>query len=166
MDRIRSETAEFLRRFTIEAYYEKGHDRSGRQFREMVSNWNGSLLPEVGQEFHKSDEWCQFEAELLAVAESQAAQNSQPNSPLKLAPKVNGGGAKRLPATIESPMAARRMEAYMESKGIHQSEFGVQLGTTERTLRKFRQTGKVRRDIFDAIAKAMGTTREALLKPE
>ena len=74
--------------------------------------------------------------------------------------------AKRLKATVTSPIAARRMEAYMVSKGIGQTEFAVQVGTTDRTLRTFRQKGKVRRDIFDAIAKAMGTTREALLKPE
>jgi hypothetical protein len=68
VDRIRSETDEFLRKFTIEAYYEKGHDRSGRKSRGMVSNENGSLLPEVKQEFQKSEEWHEFEEELLAVA--------------------------------------------------------------------------------------------------
>jgi hypothetical protein len=79
VDRIRSETDEFLRRFTIEAYYDKGHDRSGRRFRDMISHWNGSLLPEVTQEFQKSGEWRQFEEELLGVAESQAA--SYPRAP-------------------------------------------------------------------------------------
>jgi hypothetical protein len=76
------------------------------------------------------------------------------------------GSPRRLAATIVSPNSARQMEAYMESRGIGQTEFAVEVGTTDRTLRTFRQTGKVRRDIFNAIAKAMGTTREALLKPE
>ena len=76
------------------------------------------------------------------------------------------GHAKRFPASITSPTAARRMEAYMESKGLGQTEFAVRADTTDRTLRAFRKTGKVRRNTFDAIAKAMGTTREALLKPE
>jgi hypothetical protein len=89
-----------------------------------------------------------------------------PGGSSEVAPEVNGGGTKRLQSTVTSPIAARRMEAYMESTGIGQTEFAVQVGTTDRTLRTFRQTGKVRRGIFDAIAKAMGTTREALLKPE
>jgi hypothetical protein len=81
VDQIRSETDEFLRRFTIETYYERGHDSSGHRFREMVSHWNGSLLPDLEQEFHKSDEWRQFEAELLTVAEQQSASNRQPAGP-------------------------------------------------------------------------------------
>jgi hypothetical protein len=75
-------------------------------------------------------------------------------------------GRTRLQATVTSLDAAHCMEAYMQSKGIGQTEFAVQVGTTDRTLRSFRKTGKVRRDIFDAIAKAIGTTREALLKSE
>jgi hypothetical protein len=73
---------------------------------------------------------------------------------------------KRLAGTVSSVAAARRMESYLESKGIGQTEFAVQVGTTDRTLRTFRKTGRVRRDIFEAIAKAMGTTKEALLNLE
>ena len=77
VDRVRSEVDEFLRRFTIEAYYEKGRDRFGEKFPEMTSNWRGSLLLGVEQMFHRSDEWRQFEAELLAVAEKVAAGPDQ-----------------------------------------------------------------------------------------
>jgi hypothetical protein len=73
---------------------------------------------------------------------------------------------RRLPSTVTSEIAARRMEAYMTSNAIGQTEFAGSVGTTDRTLRAFRKTGKVRRNIFDAIARAMGTTREALLNPE
>ncbi len=73
---------------------------------------------------------------------------------------------QRLTGTITSQIAARRMLAHWKSKGIGQTEFAVKVGTSDRTLRKFRQTGKIRRDIFDAIASVMGTTREALMKPE
>ena len=72
VDRIRSAAEEFLGRFTIEAYYVDGHDRFGRRFGEMTDDWNGSLLPEVDRIFRSSDEWRQFETELLAVAERQA----------------------------------------------------------------------------------------------
>jgi hypothetical protein len=58
------------------------------------------------------------------------------------------------------------MEGYIKSTGIGQTEFANLARTTDRTLRAFRKTGKVRRDIFAAIAEAMGTTKEALLKPD
>jgi hypothetical protein len=72
--------------------------------------------------------------------------------------------SRRLRATITSPSAARQMEAYLDANGIGQTEFAAKVGTTDRTLRAFRKTGKIRRDIFDQIAVAMGTTREILLK--
>jgi hypothetical protein len=37
----------------------------------MISNWNGTILPEVQREFEKSPEWQKFEDELLAVGERQ-----------------------------------------------------------------------------------------------
>jgi hypothetical protein len=72
VDRIRSEAEEFLGSFTIEAYDVDGHDRCGRMFSEMTDNRNESLLPAVDRWFRSSDEWRQFETELLAVAERQA----------------------------------------------------------------------------------------------
>jgi hypothetical protein len=72
VDRVRSEVDEFLRRFTIEAYYEKGCDRFGEKFPKMTGDWGGGLLLDVEQLFHRADEWRQFEDELLAVAEQVA----------------------------------------------------------------------------------------------
>ena len=62
--------------------------------------------------------------------------------------------------------AARRLEKYLEATGIGVTEFAGLAETTDRTLRNFRRTGKVERGIFDSIAKAMGVTRDDLLKPE
>jgi hypothetical protein len=73
---------------------------------------------------------------------------------------------RRAPGTIYSPLAARRMEAHIASKGLGMTEFAGMVPTTDRTLRTFRRTGKVRRDIFDGIAKAIGQSRESLLNPE
>jgi hypothetical protein len=67
---------------------------------------------------------------------------------------------------VFSPIAARRMTEYIDSSGSTLSKFAEQVKTTPRTLRRFRKTGKVQRVILDAIAGAMGSTREALLKPE
>ena len=76
------------------------------------------------------------------------------------------GQKKRLPRIVNSALAATRMEDYLKARGIGQTEFATQVGTTDRTLRNFRRTGKLSRDIFDAIARGMGLTREELLKPE
>jgi len=70
----------------------------------------------------------------------------------------------RMPGTVTNPSAARKMEAYLEAKGIGLTDFATSVGTTDRTLRSFRRTGKVRRNIFDSIAQQMGTTKEELLK--
>jgi DNA-binding Xre family transcriptional regulator len=70
----------------------------------------------------------------------------------------------RLKATITSVEAARRMNAYLDSKKIGLTEFATRVGITDRTLRSFRKTGKIRRDLFDSIAKEMGMTRDELLK--
>jgi hypothetical protein len=56
------------------------------------------------------------------------------------------------------------MEAFLGDHGIGLTEFSTKAQTTDRTLRKFRKTGTLRRDIFDAVAKEMGLTRDELLK--
>ena len=67
VDRVRSEALEFLRLFTIQAYYEDGHDKSGRKLSRMISDHDGSILSEVEREFRKLAEWGQFEEQLLAL---------------------------------------------------------------------------------------------------
>jgi hypothetical protein len=91
----------------------------------------------------------QVKAHIAHATDSQAAR---------------GGKNTRLPATIECPAAARKLEAYLKSEGIGLTEFATKAGITDRTLRSFRRTGKIRRSIFADIAKAMGTTKESLLK--
>jgi hypothetical protein len=71
---------------------------------------------------------------------------------------------KRLSVMIYCPSAARKMENYLEANGIGLTQFATSIGTTDRTLRSFRKTGKVKRSIFDDIAGGMGTTKESLLK--
>jgi hypothetical protein len=81
-------------------------------------------------------------------------------------PATRDRAAKRFESTITSAIAVQRMDAYIKSKGIGLTTFANQAKITDRTLRTFRNTGAVRRDTFDAIAKAMDTTTEELLKPE
>jgi len=94
--------------------------------------------------------------ELLALIEeriggAKAEDSSQPER-------------KRFSALVTSKSAARKLEEFVEARGIGFTEFAIQAGTTDRTIRKFRKTGRVRRDIFHNIAKVMGLKVEDLLK--
>jgi hypothetical protein len=85
---------------------------------------------------------------------------------IKATPQVPAPPVRqRMSASVHAPSAAGKMEAYMNAKGLDQTEFAIQAGTTDKTIRKFRQTGKVKRSILDGIASAMGTSRQELLKP-
>lgn len=70
----------------------------------------------------------------------------------------------RLSSSIDCPAAARKLESFLKSNGIGLTQFAIKAMTTDRTLRNFRRTGKVRRDIFEGIARAMNMTKEELLR--
>jgi hypothetical protein len=67
---------------------------------------------------------------------------------------------------VTSAIAVQRLDAYLESTGISQTEFARDAGTTDRTIRSFRKTRKVRRDIFEGIASAMHMDVDKLITPE
>jgi hypothetical protein len=71
----------------------------------MVSHWDGSLGPDVQRTFEESIEWHEFEEELLAVAERQAAQNPQPSGPVKAILEVQKSAASVHSRAV--PMARR-----------------------------------------------------------
>jgi len=73
------------------------------------------------------------------------------------------GRKQRLPSTVNSPAAARKLEEFLKRENIGQTEFAIQVSTTDRTIRSFRKSGRIRRQIFDRIARQMGMTREELL---
>lgn len=62
LDRIQREGEEFLRKLTITVVFEKfpGCDR------HWISNWNGSVEPDMEHRFKASPEWTQYEELLLA----------------------------------------------------------------------------------------------------
>ena len=109
-----------------------------------------------------SDGWTALER---AIADVQH-KNAETDRLVTNANQAEPSQAERLSGTIESLSAARCMEKYLESHAIGQTQFAIQVSTTDRTLRSFRRTGRVRRDIFERIAKAMGIEKETLLKPE
>ena len=77
VDRIRKEAFQFLRLSTIDATYSKGYDKADRRFgQDWISNWGGSIQPEVMRLFEQSGEWQQFQDALLEVAECQCGKVS------------------------------------------------------------------------------------------
>lgn len=64
---------------------------------------------------------------------------------------------------IHSLSAAQHMKRFIEDHGLTQPKFADLAQTTDRTIRSFGKTGRVRKDIFRDIASAMGTTPEELL---
>ena len=76
VERVEEAALEFLRLCTIEARSSKGFDRWGRAFgRDWIGNW-GDIQSTVMREFERSDEWRQFQEELLHVAERQRMRAS------------------------------------------------------------------------------------------
>ena len=76
VERVEEAALEFLRLCTIEARSSKGFDRLGRAFgRDWIGNW-GDIQSTVMREFERSDEWRQFQEELLHVAERQRMRAS------------------------------------------------------------------------------------------
>lgn len=71
----------------------------------------------------------------------------------------------RQPGTITSLIAAERAEAYMQEHGLTQPKFAKRAAITDRTLRSFFKTGKIRKGLISGIAKAMKTDDESLLSP-
>ena len=66
---------------------------------------------------------------------------------------------------MRSLIAAARVRAYMAEKGVGQTELATRAGMTDRTLRNFLKTGRLRRQNFDDLAAAIGISKEQLLKP-
>ncbi len=69
----------------------------------------------------------------------------------------------RFSGQIKSETAARKLKAFMEKRGLGQTEFAIKANTSDKTIRKFLRTGSIKRSILTEIATAMGTTKEELL---
>lgn len=97
------------------------------------------------------------------IRENQPKPKDAPKaSPAAIAQKDTR--PKRLPSTIGSPGSVRRLDEFLLQKGFGVTEFSVLADVNERSVRKFRSGGKIRRDIFEAIAKAMKLTKDEFLK--
>jgi len=76
-DEMDGRCRDFLRLFTIDAYYRKG---KAAGLRDMISNWNGGIVWEAQQKMEGTLQWRRYENILLKFAakqtESSRAQNS------------------------------------------------------------------------------------------
>ena len=72
----------------------------------------------------------------------------------------------RVARSIGSPAAVKAALAYMQERGWGYTQFATQMDTTDRTVRNFLKTGKMRRSSFETMAARMGLTTEQLLRGE
>jgi hypothetical protein len=112
------------------------------------------IFSQMKEHLKRSDRWIGYMEKLDAITRPKRAK-----APKKRKLEKH----KRLTGTVHSPRAAERVEQFCKDRGIGMTEFAIQAGTTDRTLRSFRKTGRVRRSILDGIAKVMRTTREKLI---
>jgi hypothetical protein len=132
-----------------------------------------AVLTDQRLQYERGTSESQRGAATVAAAYAKAGIDLSSGSPLLLmahATRVAAQGTKAMPAvrqrvsaSVHSPGAALKMEAYMKAKGLGQTEFAIQANTTDKTIRKFRQTGSIKRSILADIARAMGSTKEELL---
>ena len=72
-------------------------------------------------------------------------------------------GERKVQRSIGSDAAVQAVQDYMAAKGLTETQFGNQFQTTDRTLRNFLKSGKLRRANFEAMAASIGVSVEQLL---
>jgi hypothetical protein len=68
----------------------------------------------------------------------------------------------RMSRSLGTPESVEAVTIYLETTEMTDTQFANQSNTTDRTVRNFRKTGKMRRKNFDDMAKGMGLTTEQL----
>jgi hypothetical protein len=71
---------------------------------------------------------------------------------------------KRMSRSLGTPAAVKVVTEYLEHRSLTDTHFGNEFNSTDRTVRNFRKTGKMRRSTFEEMARCMGLTVEELLR--
>jgi lambda repressor-like predicted transcriptional regulator len=71
-----------------------------------------------------------------------------------------------VPRSVGSPEAVAAVKEYILARGLSQTDFSIQAGVSERTLRSFLRDGTMRRSALEGVAKAMDLSLEQLLRGE
>jgi hypothetical protein len=94
---------------------------------------------------------------LVAAAEARRSASGAASAPTPVKSK------RRIPRSMHSESAAKKLEDYLNSKCISQTQFAIQINVDQKTLYRFRTTGKVGKPVAQAIAQGMGITLEELI---
>jgi len=71
VSRVRAESEEFLRLFTIMAFFQIGEDLDGRRLTsDPICSHSGQILPEVLRRFRSRDQWLRYQEQLAGLADS------------------------------------------------------------------------------------------------
>ena len=117
VDKMRENCQEFLRLLTIEAYFQKG---KAAGLRDMISNWNGSILWEFQQEIEKTPQWRKFENILLKLAEGSTGEKQAESSSVQNGDKsAQGVGSK---SARNDPEVAKRAALVKVNPGVPAEE--------------------------------------------
>jgi hypothetical protein len=73
---------------------------------------------------------------------------------------------KRMSRSLGTPEAVQTVTQYLQHTQMTDTQFGNQFLTTDKTVRKFLNSGKMRRSNFEEMAKSMELTTEDLLRGE
>jgi hypothetical protein len=79
---------------------------------------------------------------------------------------ADGASTGPVERSVGTPEAVTAVRQYIEARAMTLTTFGIQFGTTERTVRRFLKDGKMRRANFEQMANAIGVTPEQLLRGE
>jgi hypothetical protein len=85
---------------------------------------------------------------------------------LGISPAASGKQAprKRMSRSLGTPEAVQTVAQYLQHTQMTDTQFGNQFLTTDKTVRKFLNSGKMRRSNFEDMAKSMELTTEDLLR--
>lgn len=79
----------------------------------------------------------------------------------------SSGKPNRRSASVKSPAAVRRMDKYLdEHPELTPTDFAIAAETTDRTLRRFRESCRAKREVLRGIASAMKIDLAALVRPD
>ena len=84
----------------------------------------------------------------------------------RVQPQPSVAVGMKLKRTVGSPEAVEAIKSYIQARVWDLTEFSVQAGVTDRTLRSFFETGKMQRGNFKTMAESIGVTPEQLLRGE
>ena len=151
----------------VESYFKRNQDRVGRIKRTISDHAKGIESVEANNSalFGKQASVSALagidiaSASPLLMRAFDAAKTIRPTvfSPVQAPPR------KRISRSIHSEKAARRMETHIQAKGISQTAFAGIVGVDERTLRRFRTSGKVDKAVAQRIAEAMSMAFDDLI---